>query len=127
MGNIMNFTIDNSISDKKIDIGRNSNKKEFGKINKREKRKICVIGDIMLDRYLYGKANRISPEAPIPVVLLENDSSSLGAAAYVATNLVSLKADCILIGRIGKDENGKIIKKLLKKNNIKSFLIEMRL
>ncbi|MFN3412358.1 MAG: D-glycero-beta-D-manno-heptose-7-phosphate kinase, partial [Exilispira sp.] len=93
-------------------------------INKNQKGKILILGDIMLDRYLYGKATRISPEAPIPVVLLEKESTSLGAAAYVAINLVSLKADCILIGRIGKDENGKIIKKLLKRYNIKSFLIE---
>lgn len=89
------------------------------------KSNICVIGDIMLDRYLYGKANRISPEAPIPVVLLENQSISLGAAAYVAMNIINLKAKCILVGRIGKDENGKIIKKLLKENNIENYLLEI--
>lgn len=89
------------------------------------KSKICVIGDIMLDRYLYGKANRISPEAPIPVVLLENQSISLGAAAYVAMNVINLKTKCILVGRIGKDENGKIIKKLLKENNIEGYLLEV--
>lgn len=87
-------------------------------------KKICIIGDIMLDRYLYGKANRISPEAPIPVVLLENESISLGAASYVALNLINLRSDCILIGKIGNDENGKTIKKLLIKNKINNFLIE---
>jgi D-beta-D-heptose 7-phosphate kinase/D-beta-D-heptose 1-phosphate adenosyltransferase len=92
--------------------------------NKEKRNRICVIGDIMLDRYLYGKANRISPEAPIPVVLLEKESISLGAAAYVALNLVNLNANCILIGKIGKDENGKTIKKLLKESNINNFLIE---
>ncbi|HPC38192.1 MAG TPA: D-glycero-beta-D-manno-heptose-7-phosphate kinase [Exilispira sp.] len=87
-------------------------------------KKICIIGDIMLDRYLYGKANRISPEAPIPVVLLENESISLGAASYVALNLINLRSDCILVGKIGNDENGKTIKKLLIKNKINNFLIE---
>lgn len=89
-----------------------------------KRKKICIIGDIMLDRYLYGKANRISPEAPIPVVLLEKESISLGAAAYVALNLVNLDAGCILIGKIGEDENGKIIKRLLEENKIDNFLIE---
>lgn len=93
--------------------------------NEKERSRICVIGDIMLDRYLYGRANRISPEAPIPVVLLEKKAISLGAAAYVALNLVNLRSNCLLIGRIGKDENGKIIKRLLKENNIENYLLEV--
>ncbi len=86
--------------------------------------KICVIGDIMLDKYLIGKANRISPEAPIPVVLLEKETVSLGAAAYISVNLSSLRAKPVLIGKIGLDENGKIIKNLLNNFKIENFLIE---
>jgi len=92
------------------------------KINSR----ICIIGDIMLDRYLIGKASRISPEAPIPVVLLEKESISLGAASFISVNLVNLKSKPLLIGQIGSDPSGGIIKNLLKRNGIDNFLIEKK-
>ena len=59
--------------------------------NVRTKR-IAVIGDVMIDRYIWGNVNRISPEAPVPIVEVESESSRLGGAANVANNIVSLGA-----------------------------------
>jgi D-glycero-beta-D-manno-heptose-7-phosphate kinase len=66
---------------------------------------IAVIGDLMLDRYFWGNVNRISPEAPVPVVEVESESIRLGGAANVANNIKSLSATPILFGVVGKDEN----------------------
>ena len=62
-----------------------------------------VIGDLMLDRYLWGKVERISPEAPVPVVLLESESTRPGGAANVAANLTGLGLPCRLLGSVGDD------------------------
>src|SRR5436309_8314278 len=69
-------------------------------------RRILVLGDLMLDRYLWGRVDRISPEAPVPVVSIERESSSLGGAANVAHNLVSLGAEPVLVGLVGDDASG---------------------
>jgi len=74
---------------------------------------ICVIGDLILDEYVYGSIHRISPEAPIPVVDLERRDYRPGGAANVALNLVNLGVKTHLIGVLGDDENGKILKELL--------------
>ncbi len=66
-----------------------------------------VIGDLMLDRYLWGRVDRISPEAPVPVVLLENENFRPGGAANVAANLAGLGVSCRLLGCVGADESGK--------------------
>lgn len=66
-----------------------------------------VLGDIMLDRYVWGLVSRISPEAPVPVVDVHEETSRLGGAANVAENIVSLGATCRLIGVIGEDRDGK--------------------
>ncbi len=66
-----------------------------------------VIGDLMLDRYLWGKVERISPEAPVPVVLVERESSRPGGAANVAANLAGLGLPCRLLGCIGHDSAGR--------------------
>ena len=71
-----------------------------------EKASVLVIGDIMLDRYWWGRVDRISPEAPVPVVNLERTTLSPGGAANVATNVVALGASAFLIGRIGCDDDG---------------------
>jgi rfaE bifunctional protein kinase chain/domain len=71
-------------------------------------KKIIVIGDVMLDRYFWGSVSRISPEAPVPVVDIENETFHLGGAANVASNLKSLGADVILCGLIGNDNSGKL-------------------
>lgn len=65
-----------------------------------------IIGDVMLDRYLFGKIERISPEAPIPIVDLESNESRLGGAANVALNIKALEANPILISIVGKDQRG---------------------
>jgi D-beta-D-heptose 7-phosphate kinase/D-beta-D-heptose 1-phosphate adenosyltransferase len=79
-----------------------------------------VIGDIMLDHYLNCAVERISPEAPVPVAKVQGESFILGGAANVANNLASLGARVELVGRIGKDSQGKIIKSLLKGKKIGS-------
>jgi D-glycero-beta-D-manno-heptose-7-phosphate kinase len=70
-------------------------------------KRIAVIGDVMIDRYIWGNVNRISPEAPVPVVEVESESSRLGGAANVANNIVSLGASTQLIGIVGNDFSGK--------------------
>ncbi len=75
---------------------------------------ILVVGDIILDHYLSGKTNRISPEAPVPIVEYESEEWVLGGAANVANNLVSLGAGVSLVGIIGNDKSGEIIKNITK-------------
>jgi len=68
---------------------------------------VMVIGDVMLDRYVWGLVSRISPEAPVPVVDVHDETSRLGGAANVATNAASLGARCRLVGVVGEDEVGR--------------------
>jgi D-beta-D-heptose 7-phosphate kinase/D-beta-D-heptose 1-phosphate adenosyltransferase len=81
-------------------------------------KKIVVIGDLMIDEYIKGEANRLSPEAPIPVLKLNSKERVLGGAANVANNVASLGGEAYVCGVIGKDENGKIMIDFLKKNNV---------
>jgi D-beta-D-heptose 7-phosphate kinase/D-beta-D-heptose 1-phosphate adenosyltransferase len=69
-------------------------------------RKLLVLGDLMTDRYLWGRVERISPEAPVPVVSIDRESDSLGGSANVAHNLASLGAKVELIGLVGADAPG---------------------
>lgn len=80
-----------------------------------EKKKIAVVGDVMLDRYIWGNVNRISPEAPVPVVEVEGEEFKLGGAGNVANNIKSLGAFPLLIGVIGEDMEGEILLELMKK------------
>lgn len=82
------------------------------------KQRILVIGDVMLDQYLWGSVERISPEAPVPVVEINSESVRLGGAANVANNIRSLGADPLLVGVIGNDGNGKQLVSELKKQQI---------
>lgn len=75
-------------------------------LNYAENQKVVVIGDLMLDKFYWGNVSRISPEAPVPVVELEQETYHLGGAANVATNLKSLNLQPIMIGIIGKDQTG---------------------
>jgi len=68
---------------------------------------VMVIGDVMLDRYVWGLVSRISPEAPVPIVDVHDETSRLGGAANVATNVASLGARCRLVGVVGDDAVGK--------------------
>ena len=88
--------------------------------------KILVIGDVMLDHYVYGICNRISPEAPVPIVSLNYEQWLLGGAANVANNLIDLNLDVILCGVVGNDENAKIIKKILKEKKVGDALVFSR-
>lgn len=75
--------------------------------------KVLVIGDLMLDRYHFGRVTRISPEAPVPIVDVEHTDNRPGGAANVALNIRSLGAQVVLCGVIGDDDNGKILRRCL--------------
>lgn len=76
-------------------------------------KRIAVIGDLMLDKYIWGSVSRISPEAPVPVLEVESESARLGGAANVANNIKSLGAEPILFGIVGDDEAGETISRIL--------------
>jgi rfaE bifunctional protein kinase chain/domain len=80
--------------------------------------KVAVIGDVMLDTYMWGNVERISPEAPVPVVTLRKKEYRIGGAGNVALNLRSLNANVSIISVIGNDEDGKGLKQLFEENQI---------
>lgn len=80
--------------------------------------RILVIGDLMLDRYWHGPTSRVSPEAPVPVVKIEQSEERPGGAGNVALNIASLTAGVTLIGLTGDDEAGKILQRRLQKMNV---------
>lgn len=82
-----------------------------------------VIGDIMLDRYCRGSINRISPEAPVPVLRYKGENNILGGAANVATNLVGIGQKVSLMACIGEDEAGKEIRNLLTMAGVDSEMV----
>ena len=87
-----------------------------------ESKRILVAGDVMLDRYWFGDVNRISPEAPVPIVRVERREERLGGAANVARNAVALGLQAGLLGVIGEDEAGQIVESLLSQSGISSYL-----
>ncbi len=95
-------------------------KKELLKIiNKFKDQNILVIGDLILDKYIEGDVERISPEAPVMIVNKKSENYVLGGAANVATNITSLSGNAILTGFIGKDNEGRKIIELAEKRKIK--------
>ncbi|MBU0755457.1 MAG: D-glycero-beta-D-manno-heptose-7-phosphate kinase, partial [Planctomycetes bacterium] len=80
--------------------------------------KVTVIGDLILDSYLQGDTNRISPEAPIQVLDVRGERFALGGAANVALNLRNLGADVAVCGVVGKDTNGQLVQAMLKDRKI---------
>ncbi len=80
--------------------------------------KVAVIGDVMLDTYCWGKVERISPEAPVPVVTLDKKEIRIGGAANVAWNTASLGASTFIFSVIGQDEEGRELKELMERKNI---------
>lgn len=96
-------------------------RKDFDKIFQSfNKLKVLIIGDVMIDSYFIGKVDRISPEAPVPIVAVEKKENRLGGAANVALNIKALGAEPILCSIIGKDFQGDIFLDLLKNNQITS-------
>lgn len=79
---------------------------------------ILVIGDVMLDHYIWGDATRISPEAPVPVVDIARDTWTAGGAANVALNIAALGAQCTVAGFIGPDEAGARLTQILQEKGI---------
>lgn len=75
-------------------------------------KRVAIVGDLMLDRYVWGKVSRVSPEAPVPVVDVIQESDRLGGAANVANNIKSLGGVPIVFGVVGNDGNGKVLKNL---------------
>lgn len=84
-----------------------------------EATKCVVIGDVMIDEYVLGKVNRISPEAPIPIVQVSEVSIALGGAANVAKSLVRLGASCTLISAVGQDSDGDALEKNLQECGVR--------
>ncbi|MGO0789709.1 D-glycero-beta-D-manno-heptose-7-phosphate kinase [Herbaspirillum seropedicae] len=84
--------------------------------------RILVVGDVMLDRYWFGEVNRISPEAPVPVVRVERKEERLGGAANVARNIASLGAQTALLGVTGDDEPARVMDAMLREMGIASHL-----
>ncbi len=89
-------------------------------ISKFKRKRILVIGDIILDRYIQGSVSRISPEAPVPVVVEERCFHTIGGAANVAHNLSSLDSKVIQVGRIGADTDGRTLIQDLKEKGIET-------
>jgi len=79
-----------------------------------ENLRVLVVGDVMMDVYLWGQADRISPEAPVPVVLVDKEDQRLGGAANVALNILSLEARALLCSVIGDDEDGRRLQALMR-------------
>jgi D-beta-D-heptose 7-phosphate kinase/D-beta-D-heptose 1-phosphate adenosyltransferase len=75
--------------------------------------KVLVVGDVMLDRYITGSVDRISPEAPVPVVRVEEEASAVGGAGNVAANVATLGAASRVVGCAGRDEAGEILRDTL--------------
>ncbi|MFP4109157.1 MAG: bifunctional heptose 7-phosphate kinase/heptose 1-phosphate adenyltransferase [Desulfonatronovibrio sp.] len=92
------------------------------KINRINKQKIVILGDIILDHYQWGEVNRISPEAPVPVVYVGKETYRLGGAANVARNIKALGAEPYLIGVVGRDKYGEQITGLLNEEGIECGL-----
>ena len=91
-----------------------------GFIDRFPEARVFVIGDIILDEYIWGDVSRISPEAPVPVVEIKDDEKRLGGAANVVHNIVSLKGRADLSGVIGDDIYGREVVKIIKKLGLKT-------
>lgn len=85
--------------------------------------RVLVVGDVMLDRYWFGEVERISPEAPVPVVHVAKREDRLGGAANVARNIVSLGAKATLVGVVGEDEAAVQVRHLLDEAGIDAHLV----
>ncbi len=87
---------------------------------------VLVIGDVMLDCYYWGTVSRISPEAPVPVVNLDDVTYALGGAANVAANVMSLGGEAILMGVTGRDHEAASLKTILRDVGVTDYIVEER-
>ncbi|MFQ1023326.1 bifunctional D-glycero-beta-D-manno-heptose-7-phosphate kinase/D-glycero-beta-D-manno-heptose 1-phosphate adenylyltransferase HldE [Avibacterium paragallinarum] len=87
--------------------------------------KVLVLGDVMLDRYWFGATNRISPEAPVPVVRVQENEERAGGAANVAMNIASLNVPVQLLGLTGQDEAGGALSSMLEKQGIDCNFVQL--
>src|SRR3990172_901705 len=94
--------------------------------NSLQKIKALVIGDFMLDKYTTGHVKRVSPEAPVTILEVLKEETKPGGAGNVVLNLLSLEASVIAVGRIGSDDEGKILSSLLKKEgaNVENLFVQ---
>jgi rfaE bifunctional protein kinase chain/domain len=97
-------------------------KLHFAHLNSR-KPNILVVGDLMLDHYIFGAATRLSPEAPVPIVNIQKETKIVGGAANVASNLIAFAAEVALAGITGNDSFGEEILQLLRTKSIDPSLI----
>jgi len=93
-----------------------ANRAQFAKTS------LLVVGDVMIDRYWFGDSDRISPEAPVPVVQVSKVDERLGGAANVARNVAALGANTTILGVVGEDEAGNRIGELLRQSGVNSQL-----
>jgi len=82
---------------------------------------VLVVGDVMLDHYIWGDATRISPEAPVPVIDIARDSWTAGGAANVAVNIAGLGARCSVFGFIGADADGERLRSILREKGVSAI------
>jgi len=92
-------------------------------INSFDKRNILIVGDVILDHYLIGQVNRVSPEAPVPVVQHQKELFRLGGAANVALNIKALGGNAFLASTIGEDPFGRRLMELMQEENMSSQLV----
>lgn len=92
-------------------------------LNNIKTKNILVVGDIMLDKYFFGEAKRLSPEAPVPVLRKKRETTVLGGAANVARNLVRARQNVSIMSVIGNDQEGKILKSIFEESKIKTDLL----
>lgn len=85
--------------------------------------RVLVVGDLILDRYWHGSTTRISPEAPVPVVRVQNAEERLGGAANVAANVASLGTACVLVGAVGDDADGERLVELCRAQGIEADVV----
>lgn len=93
----------------------NSIKQAFSEFNKQS---ILIIGDVMIDSYMWGNVDRISPEAPVPIIAITKRENRMGGAANVGLNVRALGANAVMCAMIGNDEGGDIFMRLLKKREM---------
>jgi rfaE bifunctional protein kinase chain/domain len=98
-----------------------------GLLEKISQTRVLVVGDVMLDRYWYGAVDRISPEAPVPVVAVSNAEERPGGAANVASNVTALGANCTLLAATGDDADADCLTRILEAQGIQADLLRDKL